>query len=142
MAQAKQGDKVKVHYTGKFEDGQVFDSSVNGDPLEFTIGEGQVIPGFENAVVGMDIGDTKTTNIPSDEAYGPRRDEMVLSVKPEQFPPDITPTIGEQLQVRMQDGTPVIVTVAEVAEDKVLLDANHPMAGRDLVFDLELIGIV
>ena len=141
MAQAKQGDKVQVHYTGKFESGEVFDSSVNGDPLEFTIGEGQVIPGFEAAIVGMGVGDTKTTHIPADDAYGPRHDEMVLAVKPDQFPPDIEPSVGDQLQVQMQDGTPVVVVVASVEEDKVLLDANHPMAGRDLIFDLELVGI-
>lgn len=141
MAQAKQGDTVQVHYTGKFQDGEVFDSSANGDPLQFTIGQKQVIPGFENAVVGMEIGEQKTTNVPADQAYGPHREDMVLAVKPNQFPEDITPTVGDQLQVQMQDGTPVVVQVAEVAEDKVLLDANHPLAGKDLVFDIQLMGI-
>jgi len=141
MTQAKLNDKVSVHYTGKLDDGTVFDSSVQREPLEFTVGEGQVIPGFENAVVGMETGDSKTVRIPADEAYGQRRDDMLIEVERDQFPPHIEPEVGQQLQVRQANGQPVVVSVAEVSDDNVTLDANHPLAGQDLTFEIELVHI-
>ncbi len=141
MPQAKQGDTVKVHYTGKLKDGSVFDSSANREPLEFTLGGGNMIPGFEQAVLGMDIGDKKTAEIPSDQAYGEKREDMIISVPRENVPGDISPEVGQQLAVQQQGGQQVPVTVAEVTEEKVVLDANHPLAGKDLVFDIELVEI-
>lgn len=142
MAQAKTGDTVKVHYTGKLDAGQVFDSSANRDPLKFTLGEGQVIPGFEEPIVGMNPGDSKTVNIPAERAYGPHRDEMVVVVGREHFPEDIKPEIGDQLQMRHASGQPVVVTVTEIDGESVTLDANHPLAGKDLTFDIDLVEIV
>lgn len=142
MVQAQRGDTVQVHYTGKLEDGTVFDTSTNRDPLQFTIGEGQIIPGFEQAVVGMNPGESKTVTIPMDQAYGPHREEMVLEVDRKQFPEHLNPEVGQQLQVRQQNGQTMIVTVVEVSETNVTLDANHPLAGEDLTFDIHLVGIV
>ena len=142
MAQAKNGDTVKIHYTGKLEDGTVFDSSDGRDPLEFTLGEGQVIPGFEEAVLGMTANDSKTMTIPSDNAYGPRREEMVVEVDRDQFPPDVAPEVGQQLQMQRPDGQKMVVAVAEVSESTVTLDANHPLAGKDLTFEIKLVEIV
>jgi peptidylprolyl isomerase len=142
MAQPKQGDTVSVHYTGKLDDGTVFDSSVNREPLQFTVGDGHIIPGFEDAVVGMNPGDSKTVKIPSNEAYGPHVDEMVVVVDRSQFPEDLDPEIGEQLEMYRPDGQTMIVTVTDVTNSTVTLDANHPLAGKDLTFDIELVGIV
>ena len=142
MAQAKQGDTVKVHYTGKLEDGTVFDTSADREPIEFTLGDGQIIPGFENAVLGMEVGEKKTATVPSDEAYGPHREDMMLRVSRDQFPPDLKPEVGQQLQMTQSNGQTLIVQVVEVDEESVLLDANHPLAGKDLVFDIELVEIV
>lgn len=141
MPQAKQGDTVKVHYSGRLDDGSEFDSSRKREPLEFTLGEGHVIPGFEEGVMGMNIGDTKTIRIPSDQAYGPRREELELNVLRTEFPPDINPVVGEQLQLSQPDGQVVIVTISKVSDESVTLDANHPLAGKDLTFDLELMEI-
>jgi peptidylprolyl isomerase len=142
MTQAKEGDTVKVHYTGKLEDGTVFDTSTERDPLEFTIGEGEVISGFEQAVVGMAPGEKKTATIPPEEAYGPHRDDMTLTVDRDQFPEDIEPQPGQQLRVQQSDGRAAIVTISEVSESTVTLDANHPLAGRSLMFDIQLVDIV
>ncbi len=139
---AQQTDTVKVHYTGRLADGSVFDSSAEREPLQFTIGEGQVIPGFEQAVVGMAPGELKTVVIPADEAYGPYRGEMVIPVSREEFPPHIEPSIGQRLQVMQGNGETLIVTVAEVTDSQVMLDANHPLAGQDLTFDIRLEEIV
>lgn len=141
MAKARQGDTVKVDYTGKLEDGTVFDSSGNREPLEFTIGEGQVIPGFEEAVVGMAPGEEKTVKIPEDQAYGPRREDMVLEVDRGSFPPDLEPEVGQHLQMAQGDRV-TVVTVTEVSDSNVKLDANHPLAGEDLTFDIKLDEIV
>jgi len=140
MAQAKSGDTVRVHYTGTLADGEVFDSSEGNDPLEFTLGEGAVIQGFDDAVTGMEVGEEKTVTIPADEAYGERRDELLLPVPHDQFPPDLTPEVGQQLQMA-QDESVFVVTVREVGEDRVILDANHPLAGQDLTFKLHLVEI-
>ncbi len=140
MVAAKSGDHVKVHYTGKLEDGSVFDTSANREPLEFTIGRQEVIPGFENAVVGMNPGESKTETIPVDQAYGPRRDEMVITVDRKEIPPDIQLQVGQRLRMS-QDGHDIIVTVAGITQDSVTLDANHPLAGQNLVFDIELVQV-
>ena len=141
MAAAQNGDVVKVHYTGKLDDGTVFDSSVGREPLEFKLGDDQLIPGFEQAVIGMSVGESKTTKIPADEAYGPRRQEMVLVVGREEFPPDIDPQVGEVLRMRDFDGREFRVRVVEISEDSVTLDGNHPLAGQDLTFEIELVEI-
>ena len=141
MAEAKNGDTVSIHYTGRLEDGTVFDTSENRDPLEFTLGEGNVIPGFEKAVQGMEEGDSKTATIPSDEAYGQRRDDLVLSVSKEQLPPDLEPQVGQRLQMQAGDGQTFQVVISEVEEESVEVDANHPLAGEDLTFDIELVEI-
>lgn len=142
MSVAKKGDKVKVHYTGRLNDGSEFDSSKGREPLEFEIGTQQVIPGFENAVVGMKAGETVTVEIPQDEAYGPIRDEMILKVEKEKLPPDFKPEVGQQYQLPQDNGQNVIVTVTEVTDETIELDANHPLAGKDLTFDIELVEIV
>ena len=140
MAEAQAGDKVRVHYTGRLDDGSVFDSSRGRQPLEFTVGEGQVIPGFDQAVAGMTPGEEQTITIPADQAYGPRRDELLFTVPRGEFPPQIDPEVGQQLQVQNGDQV-AIVTVAGVSDEDVTLDGNHPLAGRDLTFDLELVEI-
>lgn len=142
MAQVKEGDTVKVHYTGKLEDGEIFDTSQDGDPLEFEIGGGKVIPGFEQSVVGMIEGESKTVEIPSDEAYGPHHQELVLDIEMDQFPKDLDPEVGQQFKMRQPDGRAIIVAVTEITEDSVTLDANHPLAGKDLTFDIQLIEII
>jgi peptidylprolyl isomerase len=138
MTQAKNGDIVKVHYTGKLDDGSIFDSSVDRGPLEFTIGDGNIIPGFVQAVIGMNPSESKTIKIPSDEAYGPHREEMVMAIEREKFPSHISPEVGQQLQVPKTDGNTVVFLVTDVTESQVTLDANHPLAGKDLTFDIEL----
>ena len=141
MAEAKSGDTVKVAYTGKLEDGTVFDSTENRGPLEFTIGQDRLIKGFEAAVTGMSPGDSKTVELPPEEAYGPRRDEMVLAIDRAQMPEDADPQVGQQLQLTRQDGQPVPATVTEVSESNVTVDANHPLAGRQLTFEIELLEL-
>lgn len=140
MRQAKQGDTVQVHYRGSLEDGTVFDSSEGAEPIEFTIGEGQVIPGFENAIVGMAAGDTKRETIPVNDAYGERRDDLVFRVGRDQMPPDEDIEVGDTLRVGFPDGRTAAVQVAEVSDATVTLDANHPLAGQTLIFDLTLVG--
>jgi len=153
MAQAKQGDTVKVHYTGKLEDGSVFDSSVERDPIQFTIGQKMVIPGFENAVVDMTPGDKATVSIPSDEAYGPVRDELLVTIERSQIPSDVDPQVGQVLKFQKQpdkccdkDGCAhnetIVFSVVGVTDTHLNLDANHPLAGKDLTFDIELVEIV
>lgn len=141
MSKAETGNKVKVHYTGRLDDDTQFDSSAGRDPLEFTLGTGQVIPGFEKAVTGMGVGDTKTVTIPADQAYGPHHAELVMEVERGQIPPHINPEVGQQLEIHQQDGRTVGVVITEVTNEKVSLDANHPLAGQDLIFDLELVEI-
>lgn len=132
------GTKVKVHYKGTLDDGSVFDSSENRDPLEFQVGTGQVIPGFDNAVQDMEVGATKTVTIPCSEAYGERRDEMVLSLSQEQFPEGMNPEVGKSLKLTTPQG-PLIAQITEVTEESVVIDANHPLAGKDLTFELTLV---
>lgn len=141
MSEAKKGDKVKVHYTGRLNDGSEFDSSKDREPLEFEIGSQQVIPGFENAVLGLKTGESVTVNIPSDDAYGPRVDEMVLKIEKEKLPPDFNPELGQQFQLPQQNGQNVVVTVTDISDTQIELDANHPLAGKDLTFDIQLVEI-
>ena len=141
MSQAKQGDTVKVHYTGKLEDGTVFDSSLEDDPLEFTIGEGDLIPGFEQAIVGMEPGESKIEKIPSEQAYGPYAEEMVIEIDRSYMPADFTPEVGQRLQVQQSDGEVVPVIITELNAETVTLDANHPLAGQDLIFEIQLLEI-
>ena len=142
MSKAKNGDTIKVHYTGKLGDGTVFDSSEGRDPLQFTLGENQVIPGFEEAIVGMETGETKSFDIPADQAYGERRDGMVMKIDRSQFPEDMNPEIGQQLRLGQQSGETLIVKVIDVSETSVTIDGNHPLAGEDLTFEVELSEIV
>jgi len=142
MAPAQQGDKVKVHYTGKLDDGSVFDSSEGREPLEFIVGRGQVIPGFEEGVVGMEPGDARTIAIPSEQAYGPHRPEGIFEIDREEIPPSIPLQEGMRLQANQQGGRTVEMTVVEFNDSKVKLDSNHPLAGRDLTFEVELVEIV
>ncbi|MGO9377591.1 MAG: FKBP-type peptidyl-prolyl cis-trans isomerase [Dissulfurispiraceae bacterium] len=142
MKQAENGSTIKVHYTGKLDDGTVFDSSREREPLEFTVGDGGLIKGFEDAVRGMAVGDTKTIRIPGDEAYGAYRDDLVLNVKKAQFPPDIEPEEGVILCLRRPDGGSIDARITTVSADSVTLDANHPLAGKDLTFDLEMVEIM
>ncbi|PLX97340.1 MAG: peptidylprolyl isomerase [Desulfuromonas sp.] len=135
------GDRIKLHYTGTFDDGEVFDSSRNADPFEFEAGAGQVIPGFDKAVLGMQVGETKKIRLEEDEAYGPYNEEMVINASPDQFETGLTPEVGQQFQTQLEDGTPMILTVKAVDENAIVLDANHPMAGKALNFDLELMAI-
>ena len=141
MSTAKQGDTVKIHYTGKLDDGTVFDSSEGRDPLSFTIGEGEVNPGFERAAEGMQVGETKETRLDVGDAYGERRDDLMLDVPREQLPEDLEVDVGTPLQLQQPDGTAVPVTVAKLDEEQVTLDANHPLAGQPLTFEIQLVGV-
>jgi FKBP-type peptidyl-prolyl cis-trans isomerase 2 len=139
---AKKGDKVKVHYTGSLDDGTVFDTSKNREPLKFTIGEGQLIPDFEQSIIGLSPGDTKSIHIASENAYGPRREELVLTVSREELPQDFNPTEGQKVQLKQSNGQNVVVTVYNITEKEIKLDANHALAGKDLNFDVELVEIL
>lgn len=141
MARAKKGDTVEVHYTGKLEDGTVFDTSQDREPLSFTLGEEKVIPGFEQAVEGMEPGDTKTEELSPDEAYGQRREDMVMELERDQIPEDVDPQVGQQLQLRMQNGQTVPVVITDLGEESVTIDANHPLAGKKLIFEIELLDV-
>lgn len=142
MATVAEGTKVKIHYTGRLDDGTVFDSSKDRDPLEFEVGSGQVIPGFDDAVQGMAAGDEKTVTIPAVDAYGPRRQELVLDVPGEQLPDELEAEVGQQLQMQTPDGQTFQVTVVDVNDETVQVDANHPLAGKDLTFDILVVGVV
>ena len=141
MSQAKEGDKVKVHFKGSFKDGKVFDSSDGKDPLEFTIGEKMVVRGVENAVVGMMVGEKKKISIQPKEAYGEYREDLVETVDRSEIPDDITPEAGMMLQVSPKPGRPTAVTVKELNEKTLTLDGNHPLAGNELTFELDLVSI-
>jgi peptidylprolyl isomerase len=158
MAQAKTGDKVKVHYTGTLEDGSVFDSSEESAeqvenhscgcggcataPMEFVIGAGQLIPKFETAVIGLEPGGSITVTIPADDAYGQRAEEMIAVIERSEIPADINPEPGHQMEVILEDGSPMPVLVTEVTDTSITLDGNHPLAGRDLTFAIRLIEIL
>ncbi len=141
MQQVKSGDTVKVHYHGRLTDGTTFDSSEGREPLEFQVGSGQVIKGFDEGVSGMSVGEKKTIQIPVDEAYGPKNDEMIVQFPKANFPPDLNPEVGMQLTMTNNAGQAIPVVIVDVQDEIVVLDANHPLAGQDLVFDLELVSI-
>jgi peptidylprolyl isomerase len=141
MAQAKHGDTVKVHYTGKLEDGSVFDSSQGRDPLEFKLGESMVIPGFEDAVLGMSPGQTRTEKIPAVKAYGEHHKELILEVERGNIPKDADIEVGQSLVIGNEQGQTLDVLVTEITDDMVTLDANHPLAGKALEFTIELVEI-
>ncbi len=141
MSQAKNGDTVKIHYTGTLENGEEFDSSKDHEPLEFVLGEGNVIPGFENGVIGMEEGDSKNITIPPEEAYGIINNELIVGVTRSEFPENITPSVGLQLQMMQQNGNPINVIVTALDDNNVTLDANHPLAGKTLIFDIKLVEI-
>ena len=142
MTQAKSGDTVRIHYTGTLDDGTQFDSSAGRDPLEFALGGGQVIPGFDNAVDGMTVGDSKTVTIPPEEAYGQRHEQLVQQVSRSALPDEIEPAVGMQLQSQSPEGQVMMLVVTEVEEEAITVDANHPLAGQALTFDIELVEIV
>ncbi len=142
MSEAKTGDTVRIHYTGTLTDGSEFDSSAGGDPLEFTIGSGQIIPGLDREIAGMTVGDTKKVTVIADEAYGPRESEAVQEVPREAVPDGINLVVGNRLQATTADGQQMVVTIAAVGDETVTMDANHPLAGEDLIFDVELVEIV
>ena len=142
MQQVKKGDKVKVHYHGKLNNGETFDSSKGREPLEFEVGGGMVIKGFDKGVAGMNVGEKKTINIPYNEAYGPRNPEMLIEIPKANFPKELDLEIGLPLMVNSENGQNFQVVVSQIKETAVILDANHPLAGADLIFDIELVEIV
>ena len=142
MAQVKQGDTVKVNYTGKLQDGTIFDSSIGRHPMQFTLGKGQLIAGFEKAVLGMAAGDKKTVVIPCAEAYGLRQDSAIVEVDRKNLPPNVDAQRGQRLELTQEDDSTILVTVAGASETSLTLDANHPLAGKDLTFDIELMTIM
>ncbi len=141
MAQAKAGDKVKIHYEGRLDDGSVFDSSDGSEPLEFTLGASQVIPGFEDAVMGMSVGEKKTVTIPAGKAYGQRNEALVKSIDRSNFAPGIELKVGLMMRLTMDNNESIIVQITGLDDKEVTLDANHPLAGKDLTFDITLIEI-
>lgn len=141
MSQASNGNRVKIHYTGKLEDGSVFGTSTGKDPLEFTIGDGNILPGLESAVVGMGVGEKKTVTLPPDDAYGQRSDELVALFKKSDLPDGLETKVGDRLQMKRPDGENIIVTVTDVGADDITIDANPPLAGHTLIIELELVDI-
>lgn len=142
MSVAKTNDTVRVHYTGKLTSGEIFDTSVDRDPLEFTIGAGQLIKGFDDGVVGMKINEKKTLEIPSDEAYGPVHDQLIQEVEKSQLPPEIEPQIGQTLIATGAEGQETRLVIKDINDQNIVVDANHPLAGKDLIFDIQLVEIV
>ncbi len=142
MSEAKTGDTVHVHYTGKLDDGTQFDTSVGGEPLEFAVGSGQVISGFDKAVEGMTPGDTKSVRIPAEQAYGSRHDQLVQEVSTAVLPDGLEPVVGMRLQTQGPEGEAIQLVVTAVTENSITVDGNHPLAGEALNFDIELVKIV
>jgi len=141
MSKAVKGSEVKVHYTGTLSDNTVFDSSRERDPLAFTVGSGQMIKGFDDAVVGMAVGESKTVNIPAADAYGPKLEEAMIDMPKDKLPEGMEPQVGMQLEASHADGRKQILEITEIKEDSVTLDANHPLAGKDLTFEIELVEL-
>ncbi|MFC1489219.1 peptidylprolyl isomerase [Thermodesulfobacteriota bacterium] len=142
MTEAKVGDKVKVHFTGSLEDGAVFGSTIDEEPFEFKLGEKNMLPGFENAVIGMQKGETKTISLTPEEAYGDHKKELVHMMERSGFPEEINLEIGKRLSVRTQDGKQTVVTIKDIAEDHIVIDENEPLAGKTLIFKIELVEII
>ncbi len=141
MSQVKEGSAVKVHYTGKLNDGSVFDTSKDGEPLDFKVGDGMVIKGFEAAILGMTAGESKTVTLGVEDAYGPKRDDLLAEVEREKLPQTESLEVGKTLEVQQPDGQSFMVKVVSLTETMVSLDANHPLAGQDLTFDIELLEL-
>lgn len=141
MSEVKNGDKVKVHYTGKLEDGTVFDSSQGKDPLEFTVGDGKIIPGFEEGIIGMKVGESKKVDINSDNAYGSHQDNLIVKIGRDKLPSDIEPKVGLFLEIKQNNGSVGGAVIKEVEDDNITLDMNHPLAGKNLFFNIELVEI-
>jgi peptidylprolyl isomerase len=142
MAGAKRGDTVRVHFTGRLEDGTVFDTSAERGPYEFTIGKSRIVPGFAEAVTGMKPGQSKTVEIPAKEAYGLHRKDMIAVIERSKLPAHLNPEVGQRLRIDQADGQKIRATVVEISDSTVTLDANHPLAGKNLIFDIELLEIV
>jgi peptidylprolyl isomerase len=142
MTGAKTGDTVRVHFTGRLQDGTVFDTSAERGPYEFTIGQSRIVPGFVEAVIGMKPGQSKTVEIPAKEAYGLHSKEMIAVIERSKLPAHLNPEVGQRLRIDQADGQKIPATVVEVSDSTVTLDANHPLAGKDLIFDIELVQIV
>ena len=141
MSTIKDGDTVKVHYKGTLENGEVFDSSEGRDPLQFTMGAGQLIPGFEKAVMGLKVGDSTKAEIPSAEAYGEHNPQMEITIEKSQLPADLEPAVGMQLQLNQENGQPVPCQITNIEGENITIDANHPLAGKDLIFNIEVVEI-
>ena len=142
MGQAKNGNKVKLHFTGKLDDGTVFASSADSEPIEFTLGQHEILPGLEEAVEGMAIGESRTVKISSEQAYGQRREDLTQEIPKEHLPADLAPEVGQRLRIDRPDGEPVLVSVAAVSDATITIDGNHPLAGQDLTFELEMVEIL
>ncbi len=141
MQKVKDNDTVSVHYKGTLNNGEVFDSSLEREPLSFQVGAGQMIPGFENAVRGMALNEKKSINIPPSEAYGDVRPEMIQNISKEQLPPDLKPYVGQQLASQLPSGQQITVTVTKISDSEITIDANHPLAGKELTFEIEVVQI-
>jgi FKBP-type peptidyl-prolyl cis-trans isomerase 2 len=141
IGQAKTGDTVKIRFTGKLDDGTVFGSTAGAEPIEFKLGAGRIIPGVEKAVEGMNVGESKRVKVEAEQAYGEHRAELVQEVSRDRFPKEVEPKVGQEFEIPQQEGRRAAVRVVEVSDSSVKLDANHPLAGRDLTFDLELVEI-
>jgi peptidylprolyl isomerase len=142
MAEAKAGDKVRVHYKGQLSDGTIFDSSLEREPIEFILGQDTVIPGFEDAVIGMEAGESKDVSIPPEEGFGEYSEDLVVNIEKTIPPPEINPELGMQLEVSSEEETPRVFTIADIAEDSITLDGNHPLAGKEIAFKITLLEIL
>ena len=144
MAEAKAGDTVRVHYEGQLSDGTIFDSSLEREPIEFILGQDTVIPGFEQAVLGMEAGESKDVSVPPEDGFGEYSEDLVVNIEKSMLPPDINPELGMQLEVSSEEEeeTPRVFTIADIAEDSVTLDGNHPLAGEEIAFKIELLEIL
>jgi peptidylprolyl isomerase len=142
MAQAKAGDTVRVHYEGQLSDGTIFDSSLEREPIEFILGQDTVIPGFEQAVIGMEVGESKDVSIPPEDGFGDYSEDLIVNIEKTILPPDINPELGMQLEVSSEEETPRVFTIADIAEDLITLDGNHPLAGKEIAFKIELLEIL
>lgn len=142
MVKAKPGDTVKVHYKGFLADGSLFDSSIGKEPFEFTIGRKMVLPGFENTVIGMNEGDTRTLTIAAEDAYGHRREDLIVTISRSRIPPNTKPQLGSVMQVHLKEGEVMNVTIIDITDDTIMLDGNHPLAGKDLTYHIELLEVI
>ncbi|HEC31765.1 MAG TPA: peptidylprolyl isomerase [Deltaproteobacteria bacterium] len=142
MTQAKLGDTVRVHYRGTFTDGTVFDGTIGDEPFELTLGDQKVISGFENAIVGMTVGERKVVKVPPEEAYGKYDKSLLVDIEKSHMPEHLDLQLGKLLEFRAQDGSVALVTIRDITEKRVTLDGNHPLAGRELIFEIELVEIV